>query len=224
MPHALITGANRGLGLEHCRQLLERGWTISAAVRDPSAASELKALDPGEGRLNLCAYDASDVSAAVKLAEQVTGPIDLLFANAGMMSRETRNFGTAGSEHFISEMRVNALAPLALAEAFADQVVRHHQALFLNSLDLYGERLRYLRAYPRSGGYVYYTYYRQTQLRDGGVCTDYDADVNALNQLGRDQVEVSRRNARRTVRETTAIDQNEGTDRTDTAQVQCGGA
>lgn len=124
MPHALITGANRGLGLEHCRQLLERGWTISAAVRDPSAASELKALDAGEGRLNLYAYDASDVSAAVKLAEQVTGPIDLLFANAGMMSRETRNFGTAGSEHFISEMRVNALAPLALAEAFADQVAQ----------------------------------------------------------------------------------------------------
>ncbi|MBO6797017.1 SDR family oxidoreductase [Maricaulis sp.] len=124
MPHALITGSNRGLGLEHCRQLLERGWVISAAVRDPSAATELKALDQGDGRLNLFAYDASDVSAAVKLAENVTGPIDLLFANAGMMSGETRSFGTAGCEHFIEEMRVNALAPLALVEAFADQVAK----------------------------------------------------------------------------------------------------
>ena len=68
------------------------------------------------------------------------------------------------------------------SEAFADQVVRHHRTLFLNSIDLYGERLRYLRAYYSAGDYVYYTYYRQHQLRDGGVCTNYDADVNALNQ------------------------------------------
>ena len=37
MFHALITGANRGLGLEHARQLLERGWHVTAAVRDPDA-------------------------------------------------------------------------------------------------------------------------------------------------------------------------------------------
>ena len=74
------------------------------------------------------------------------------------------------------------LASWLASEAFADQVVRHHQTLFINSIDLYGERLRYLRGYYSSGAYVYFTYYRQYQLRDGGSCTNYDADVNALNQ------------------------------------------
>lgn len=120
MPHALITGANRGLGLEHTKQLLSREWTITAAVRDPAGAKDLKALDPGDGRLRIEAYDASDLKAAAALKARVTGPIDILFANAGMMHRD--GFGSGASEAFITSMRVNALAPLALAEAFADQV------------------------------------------------------------------------------------------------------
>jgi NAD(P)-dependent dehydrogenase (short-subunit alcohol dehydrogenase family) len=120
MPHALITGANRGLGLEHTKQLLSREWTITAAVRDPAGAADLKALDPGDGRLRIEAYDASDLSAAKALKARVSGPIDILFANAGMMHRD--GFGSGASEAFIDSMRVNALAPLALAEAFADQV------------------------------------------------------------------------------------------------------
>jgi NAD(P)-dependent dehydrogenase (short-subunit alcohol dehydrogenase family) len=120
MPHALITGANRGLGLEHAKQLLSREWTVTAAVRDPAGAADLKALDPGDGRLRIEAYDASDLNAAAALKARVTGPIDILFANAGMMHRD--GFGSGASEAFIDSMRVNALAPLALAEAFADQV------------------------------------------------------------------------------------------------------
>lgn len=120
MPHALITGANRGLGLEHTKQLLSRGWTITAAVRDPGAASALKALDPADGRLRIEAYDAADPGSAAALKARVSGPIDIVFANAGMMHRD--GFGSGASEAFINSMRVNALAPLALAEAFADQV------------------------------------------------------------------------------------------------------
>jgi len=122
MPHALITGANRGIGLEHVRQLLSRGWTITAAVRDPAAATELKALDPGDGRLQIEAYDASDPGAAAALKAKVEGPLDILFANAGVMGPKVQEFGSAASEGFLDTLRVNTLAPLALAEAFADQV------------------------------------------------------------------------------------------------------
>lgn len=120
MPHALITGANRGLGLEHTQQLLSREWTITAAVRDPAGAADLKALDPGDGRLRIETYDAADLNAIGTLKARVSGPIDILFANAGMMHRD--GFGSGAGEAFIDSMRVNALAPLALAEAFADQV------------------------------------------------------------------------------------------------------
>lgn len=123
MPHALITGANRGIGLEHARQLLERTWTVTAAVRDPEGATELKALDPGDGRLKIAAYDASDLSAADALKRQVTGPIDILFANAGVMGPKDQNdLRTAAGEGFVDTFRINTLAPLALAGAFADQV------------------------------------------------------------------------------------------------------
>lgn len=122
MFHALITGANRGLGLEHVRQLLERGWHVTAAVREPSAASELNALPQGDGKLDVVAYDASDLGAAAALATQVKGPVDLLFANAGMMPGSTRSFGAAANADMAMEFRVNALAPLALVEAFAGQV------------------------------------------------------------------------------------------------------
>lgn len=122
MFHALITGANRGLGLEHARQLLERGWHVTAAVRDPSGAAELKALPQGAGKLDVIAYDAADLSSPSRLAAGIDGPIDLLFANAGMAAPSTRSFGSAANEDMVTEFRVNALAPLALVEALADKV------------------------------------------------------------------------------------------------------
>ncbi|MFW5660610.1 MAG: SDR family oxidoreductase [Oceanicaulis sp.] len=124
MPHALITGANRGIGLEHARQLLSREWTVTAAVRDPGGAGDLKALDPGDGRLRIEAYDASKLDAAQNLKKKIDGPLDILFANAGVMGPSEQEFGKAAQEGFMDTLRVNALAPLALAEAFADQVAQ----------------------------------------------------------------------------------------------------
>ncbi|MFW6300659.1 MAG: SDR family oxidoreductase [Oceanicaulis sp.] len=124
MPHALIAGANRGIGLEHARQLLSREWTVTAAVRDPGGAGDLKALDPGDGRLRIEAYDASKLDAAQNLKKKIDGPLDILFANAGVMGPSEQEFGKAAQEGFMDTLRVNALAPLALAEAFADQVAQ----------------------------------------------------------------------------------------------------
>lgn len=124
MPHALITGANRGLGLEHTRQLLARGWTISAAVREPAKANELSALAPDDGRLRIYSYDGAQLDSAQSLKPQISEPIDLLFANAGVHGRDSLHFGAAANEAFIDTMRINALAPLALVEAFADQVAQ----------------------------------------------------------------------------------------------------
>lgn len=151
MPHALITGANRGLGLEHTRQLLDRGWTISAACRDPEGADDLKALDPGDGRLRLFAYNASDMSSAKALAGDVTEPIDLLFANAGMMSPETRGFGSAASDAMIAELTVNTVAPLALVEAFVDQV----EASEMKVIALQSSRMGSIADNDSGGGYGY---------------------------------------------------------------------
>tara|TARA_E500000318_G_scaffold12099_2_gene10971 strand:- start:5 stop:751 length:747 start_codon:yes stop_codon:yes gene_type:complete len=151
MPHALITGANRGLGLEHVSQLLKREWTISAAVRDPESADALKALDPGDGRLNILAYDASDLNAAKALKEKVTGPIDILFANAGVMGPKEQAFGEAANDGFLDTFRVNTLAPLALAEAFADQVAQSQ----LKVIALQSSRMGSIADNDSGGRYAY---------------------------------------------------------------------
>lgn len=151
MPHALITGANRGLGLEHVRQLLKREWTISAAVRDPNSADDLKALDPGDGRLRILPYDASDLNAPAKLKDQVDGPLDILFANAGIMGPKVQEFGSAASEGFMDTLRINTLAPLALAEAFADQVAESQ----LKVIALQSSRMGSVADNDSGGRYAY---------------------------------------------------------------------
>ena len=69
------------------------------------------------------------------------------------------------------------------SEAFADEVVRHHKGLFLNNIAFQFDPDRALRDYGRYGFGIYYVYNRSPLLRgDIGNCSDYDADVNALNQ------------------------------------------
>ena len=86
MAHVVITGAGRGVGLELARQLVARGDTVSAIVRNPvTAARSLDALD-GKGRVLIIKGDVTDesslASAASALGDQ---PVDLLVCNAGIL-------------------------------------------------------------------------------------------------------------------------------------------
>ena len=152
MPHALITGANRGIGLEHARQLLERTWTVTAAVRDPDRAEDLKALDPGDGRLKIVAYDASDLTAAETLKSHVEGPIDILFANAGVMGPKSQDdYRTAAGEDLLDVIRINSVAPLALVAAFAEEVAKSQMKV----MALQSSRMGSIADNESGGRYVY---------------------------------------------------------------------
>ena len=59
MPSILITGTNRGIGLEFVRQYAGVGWQIIATCRDPAAATELRALAQAEPRIRIEALDLS---------------------------------------------------------------------------------------------------------------------------------------------------------------------
>jgi NAD(P)-dependent dehydrogenase (short-subunit alcohol dehydrogenase family) len=68
MPSVLITGANRGLGLEFARQYLADGWQVYATCRDPEAASELRQLaDVNGDKLRILALEVTD-PASIKAA------------------------------------------------------------------------------------------------------------------------------------------------------------
>ena len=92
MPSALITGANRGLGLEFARQYLAEGWQVYAGCRDPDSAFELRRLtDTSDDQLRIMTLDVTD-SATIKAAvSELDGQaIDLLLNNAGVMDLVAR--------------------------------------------------------------------------------------------------------------------------------------
>lgn len=124
MKAVLITGANRGIGLEHVRRFIERGVQVFAATRSPMNAADLLELASAHADLiKILPYDAADPAApaALKAALGDT-PIDLLFANAGVMGDRSLSFGSVDVDEVLELVSINALAPLKLVEALADNV------------------------------------------------------------------------------------------------------
>ena len=81
----VITGANRGIGLELTRQYLARGETVHAGARHPESAPVLAALGKASGgRLHVLACDVTKDDSVRSFAGSVTGPVDLLINNAGV--------------------------------------------------------------------------------------------------------------------------------------------
>ena len=123
MPTVFITGANRGLGLEMARQYVADGWRVLAGCRDPDKAEALRALGNGRG-VDIHALDVSDLGQVDALAGRLSGTaIDLLINNAGVLGgHDHQGFGDIDYDIWEEVLRVNLLAPVKVAEAFADHV------------------------------------------------------------------------------------------------------
>lgn len=134
MPTVLVTGANRGIGLELARQYAEDEWRVLATCREPGAAAELGALAEAHDALTVHALDVTDFDAVDALAETLAGePIDVLLNNAGVYGPDRRDgsggqdFGSLDYEAMTAVIRTNSLAPLKMAEAFHRHVAASDQ-------------------------------------------------------------------------------------------------
>ncbi len=134
MQSILVTGANRGIGLEHVRCFAARGATIFAAVRAPDEATELHALAQAHpGKITVVAYDAANPASAEAVAAAVgDAPLDLLLNNAGVYGGDAQTLQNLDPEAFIDTLRTNTLAPLLLAKALAPAVKRSARKLIAN--------------------------------------------------------------------------------------------
>jgi NAD(P)-dependent dehydrogenase (short-subunit alcohol dehydrogenase family) len=114
MTTVLISGANRGIGLELARQYAADGAEVIAGVRDLDAAAELK----GVRGVEVFPLDVAD-DASVKAFRQAVGdrPVDILIANAGVGGGHDR-LGGFDYDAWLRVMNVNSLGPVRLAEAF----------------------------------------------------------------------------------------------------------
>lgn len=127
MPAALITGSNRGLGLEWTRQCAERGWRVFASCRDPGSAADLQALASRVSGVSLHRLDvtAPDQIAAVADASG-DAALDLLVNNAGVyLERWGQDpIGRIDYEAWQETFRVNTLGPIRVTEAFLGHLSR----------------------------------------------------------------------------------------------------
>ena len=108
--HVVVTGANKGIGLNFCKQYLAQGYRVTAVVRTPS--EELKALDVKI----ISDIDVADADDVATLANYLHGDkIDILVNNAGIFHNETlADMDFAAIEKQIS---VNSIAPIRITHA-----------------------------------------------------------------------------------------------------------
>ncbi|MFW2831185.1 SDR family NAD(P)-dependent oxidoreductase [Sphingomonas sp. ID0503] len=116
MPKALVVGASRGLGRAIAEDLLGRGWDVTATVRDRSVLA-------GADRLTVEAVDTTDWAGVDALRGRIAvGSLDLLFVNAAIIGPSTVPIGEVDPQAFAEMTMVNVLAPLRIADRFADRV------------------------------------------------------------------------------------------------------
>ena len=126
----LITGSNRGIGLEFARQYAEKGWDVIATSRSPANDDELQALAAQYDNLRIEALDVSDHGQIDALAKKLEGtPIDVLLNNAGILGggREVQTIGNIDFESMEEVYRTNAIGPMKMAEAFLEHVAASDQ-------------------------------------------------------------------------------------------------
>ena len=125
----LITGTNRGLGLEFVRQYAAQGWNVIATARDPQGATELRAIAAANPRVTIEKLDVLDRPSITALAGKYKGrAIDVVINNAGVLGdMKAQALGALDYDEFEEVMAVNVYGPLAVAEAFRDHVAASRQ-------------------------------------------------------------------------------------------------
>ena len=108
--HVVITGANRGIGLEFAKQYLAQGFEVTAVVRKPSAELEELSVNVIEG------IDVSQGDDVARLASALSGKaIDVLINNAGIFENES--LANMDFEAINAQLQINAVAPVRVTHA-----------------------------------------------------------------------------------------------------------
>lgn len=134
-PTALITGSNRGIGLEYVRQYAARGWKVIATCRNPAEATELQALAKANPGVVVEKMDVTDFDQIDALAAKYKDkPIDVVANNAGftggMMSQM---FGKKMDwPVFDQVLNTNVVGPLKVADAFLPNLLASQQKKLVN--------------------------------------------------------------------------------------------
>ena len=154
---ALITGANKGLGLETARQLGKQGITVLMGARDlakgEAAAADLKKDGIDARAVKLDVNDPADYAAVAKAIEKDFGRLDILVNNAGLLldSRKGNETSTTSAEVLRKTFDTNFFAVVALTQALLPLVRKSEAGRIVNLSSILGS----LTLHATKGSYVY---------------------------------------------------------------------
>jgi NAD(P)-dependent dehydrogenase (short-subunit alcohol dehydrogenase family) len=133
-PTVLITGSNRGIGLEIARIYAQRDWIVIATARKPDAADDLKAIQADHPKLRIVQLDVTDHARIDELAAELAGqPIDILINNAAISGgHENAKFGEMDFDVYLDVHLVNVIGPTKMAEAFLPNIKLSTQKKIIN--------------------------------------------------------------------------------------------
>ena len=127
MKTILITGANRGLGLELCKQYQADGWQVIPTCRKPAEAATLKDLG-----LTPLGLEVDSESSIAKLADTISGePIDVLFNNAGIFGPRGLSLKKLRQDVWLEVLKTNTVSPALLAAALLENVAKSSDKLMV---------------------------------------------------------------------------------------------
>ena len=130
-PSVMITGANRGLGLEWARQYAEAGWRVFASCRRPEEADDLRVLADRHPRVSVHRLDVTDSEQLRTLQLDLEeARIDVLLNNAGVyLDKFMGDVGGIDYDVWLRTFAVNTLGAVRVSEAFIGQVARSEKKL-----------------------------------------------------------------------------------------------
>jgi NAD(P)-dependent dehydrogenase (short-subunit alcohol dehydrogenase family) len=172
MPTILLTGANRGIGLELTRQYAEDGWVVHACCRNPGTADDLNHLQSQyPDNIAIYALDVTDADQRNKLAKQLEEtPIDILFNNAGIYGDiQHQQFGNSFAYVWQKTFETNVIAPMQMMETFKPQVAASELKLMANMSSKMGS----IADNGSGGSYVY----RSCKAALNAVCVSAAKDL-----------------------------------------------
>ena len=206
MPTVMITGANRGLGLEFVQQYAAEGWDVLAFCRDPASADDLNAtVDQHAGRVTVDALDVLDFAgidaAATKHADRT---IDVLINNAGIIGPVRENiagqsFGTMDYDAWERVLGTNTMAPFKISEAFFPNLMKGEQKKLVVISSTVGSNVEMqapVFAYASAKAAVTKTFTTlAAKLKDDGVTVIVFCPGHVKTDMGGEGADVERRDS-----------------------------
>ncbi|MCP4790708.1 MAG: SDR family oxidoreductase [Gammaproteobacteria bacterium] len=132
MQHILITGANRGIGLQLTKHYLQAGCQVIATYRNAHDCKQLEDLQCPQ--LALIQADVGNDQDLNNLAQYLHGRgLDLIINNAGVFGPRNQELGTIDRETWRQVLEINTISPLMLAQALADNLAQNKGTLAIIS-------------------------------------------------------------------------------------------